>query len=895
MSTTTSLNLTQAPKFMGAYLLNLSSSLGLSVNPSTASITLVEDNDAIFTPPTLGLFYTVQLENNWSFSGVAIKYEKEERNIGGRRIQVQLNDVREVMKSIPMILAPGSAGIVEGLRDTHCAYLDIFGAFNSGIINLSGWNQAGIPYLSVKAALHGEMVRVGSTDVQITRQSATIYGETYIFDLTEVSAKVNQNFRINNNLISIAQFIEDLSTKNSFDWFVDAERQADNTILVTVRVIDRSQDNVDISFTEFLNLHEDRVISAASGLELRNDVSCLVLQGAPVESLVKVDIRGMANEPIDLSPEGGSNAYIMSEDEMRLVMADKNSWQMWLSIPEEFGGGGGFSRYGGSLTDNVNRELVKILDHVLDRSKFQNLPKNPERDLDYLKPEEATDSFNIVGKIYEKLKGHAESTYGKRWVHAPVFDEIIDSAWTADVTNSNDDPNDYFQQDNGRTRAYVEFSNEESGDTFSLGLSNLTNSFGNLGIFGTIIQYGNTFQAIGDPTELGAILTPELFTSFSVQDSAISSEKANYTYNNMSSVLPGQKTKIFVAATIDKDGVITIPDSVIERNPDIYEFLNTLVNYTSTINSNPTRSSVAIKRDRDNIQAQINREQKTLEKRQRELTVAANIANLHTEVNDPRNVVTAARAQKAQNKFDEQSNLVSELQQQLNDLNSELQEAENIENGQENNKDGFNDADGNSISAAEAIKQLAQQMLGGVPWAIAPRVFQPRYAYIPTRSRFNRYGPVFSSDITDNHSGKLEIIQDDGFAPWEFGGYTLMTEAMQIKVDNASSAVKDLQTGNISVEGYPIKSLGDFIGFNSNITSLSISFGNPVTTQYQLQSYTRKFGELTQEEIARLALATLSNRSVPQREANFIGTHNFRVNKQFGGKRQSAGGANSFE
>jgi hypothetical protein len=182
------------------------------------------------------------------------------------------------------------------------------------------------------------------------------------------------------------------------------------------------------------------------------------------------------------------------------------------------------------------------------------------------------------------------------------------------------------------------------------------------------------------------------------------------------------------------------------------------------------------------------------------------------------------------------------------------------------------------------------------------RSFQPKNVYIPTRSKYLRYGPVFSSTLSNSSIGKCEVEVDDGFAPWEFGGFTVMTDAMQIKVDNQSSQVRQVQTADITVEGFPIYSLGESLGRNSNINSININFGDGVSTQYQLQSFLRKFGELSKEDLARLSLFARRSgaRTLPQDAVAFIDKYRTRINRQFAGRGSSpgagtTGGVDSFD
>lgn len=799
--TATTLGLNGQPvKFLGAYVKQISSSLGLSISPSSVTITLVEDplTGAVFQEPTVGLYYEISIGPTWNFGGVCKRWDRDIRNISGRQITVVLNDARDIMRSVPMIIAPGYELVAQRTIHTECAVLDIFGAYfvENSIINLSGWNQSGMEYKRIVSALHGDNITFGTTLVPIPQRYANVYGETYRFNLANVSLRVDQLYRTNSNLIPLSNLIEDLGQKHSFDWFITSERASDGVIDVTVHTIDRTQDSITLSLPTFLSNHNGKVVSCTSGVELR-DVACTALMGAPVEQLLKVAVNGLANEPIDLVADSGTNTYTMNEIEMRVVMGGKDAWEIWLGIPAESGGGGGFSRYGGFCQDTHINALFNISEIDTFLIDNPNIPKNKLRKIEYLLGEENA-HFENVGRIYEKLLNHAETTYGKRWAHNDIFDEIIESAWTRDAVGGNSDPNEYFRQKDGRTRCYVEFSNQDAGGAYSLGLSNLTNLFGNQNVFQNVTAFGETFSNImpGEPGQNGTILIVELVDDFNPGSHIIDTDKSNYVYNDTDELQPSTRHSLYVAGTCDKDGVVTIPCVIGESKPDPVWLMNQI-------------------------------------------------------------------------------------------------------KARQEGKNPVQDADGNVLQADDLIEQQLRFLYGDALFNIAGRCYQPKYAHIPVRSLYRRYGPVFSQELTKTVQGKLEIIQDDGFCPWEFGSISLMVDAMQRKIDNATSLQKEIFTANIVVEGYPELNLGDSLEKNANINSISISFGGGgLTTSYGLQTFTRKFGEFTRDDWARIALFANSSaaRTFPQNPIGSIDNSKVSVAKQFGGKpgRTIDAGAASF-
>lgn len=866
----TSLGLSGPVMFLGAYVKHVSSSLGMSTNPSSVTVTLVEDelHNAYFQYPTVGTYYTLQVGSNWSFSGIITKYEIDVKNIGGRTIRVTMSDPREVMQHAPIIMAPGSQVIASTIANTNCSVLDVFGAFNiaGGYFNLSGWNEAGMTYERIAGALEGEQILYGATTIWVNPQLLTAYGEQYRFDLSEVTAIVDTGYRINANLTTLSNLIEDLASKNSFDWYVTSSRASDNVIDVVIKVIDRSADSTTLRLQEFMDAHPYRVISATSGIELRNELSCIVLQGAPVEQMQKVEIVGLANEPIDLIRESGSTTYVMTEDEMRAVLAGKSQWEMWVSIPTTYGGGGGLSRYGGNIQDSwlqspVSNEVVNLLNEI----RFANLIKNQRRTKAYLESTdetlgEAVGNAELVGRIYEKLRAHADASYGKRFVHNDVHDEIIESCWTRDVVSGDDDPYEHFRQQDGRTRAFVEFVVDNADDVLELGLTTLTTSYGNQPVFRNVTKFGDTFarHISGNLITRGIVLVLENAT-IDLSNAVIGMDKSAYTFNSTGSTL-------YCACTIDKDGVVRIEAPILEARPNTKEILNRIVAAAASSASAP---------------GSLNRRITSLQERLVEINATIfqlrELYALTTNNNERESIERQIESYEAQKENVEA--LLAEAQQNSADITTAR---------------GATDADGNTQDDVNLLLGGVKHIFGPGTFDMHARAYQPKYLHVPTRARYTRYGPVFPSNLSPSTEGKLEIINDDGFAPWEFGSVSLMNAAMQLKVDNAISPQREVFSGQIVVEGFPQYSLGQALEKNANINNISISFGDGgVTTTYQLQTFTRKFGQFTKEDWARLALFANNGalRVLPQRIINFIENHRIHVNRQFTGRGASLGGS----
>ena len=784
--TATSLGLNGAPKFLGAYLTNLSSNLGLAQSPSTCSVTLTEDEcsnpPVIFNAPEPGDFYIVTA-GEFTFAGIITSYNMDVANIGGRQIQVALSDPREIMGSVPMIIAPGYRAVAAQIALTNCSVIDVFGAFddsNGTGLNVSGWNQSGMPYKSIALALKGGITTNFNSNFNVVGQVAKAFGEKYRFNLDAVTAKVDPGYRVNSNLLTVSDMLQELASRHSFDWFVDSTRSGvDGIIDVVIKTIDRSTDNVDIGFDAFLAANSGFVIDASRGYELRNDVSCAVLLGAPIEQLRALGCNGMANNPVDLATEGFSAKYFMQEIEMRYVLSGKEEWKQWVSD------NGGLDRY--SLGGPAASNPISQLWDSRTRSDLKH-QAGVSTDRETVIPEDE----EVTGKIFEKLKTNAEASYGKRFLFSKPGDvDVIEAAWTVDVSSGGiqpgpglsfpnnpitgagtepvSNPNEYFRNEDGKTRCYVEFEN--------VAVVIDVPSQGGLGIGGgfTLGKGASASQALG----LG------LAGQFQASKANLELDKSDWLFFN---------SNLYVAGTIEEDGTtIRLDSPVLKSNPNVNEADNSII------------------------------------------------------ANGPGG----------------QQNIA--------------------QNG------------GKKVSKGNKDQKL-RKVLRGDPIILHAQAYQPSRVFVATKNKTLRYGPVFSSNVQANSQGKLVIDQDDGFSPWEFGGFSLMLQSMQFRVDNASSNVKKVETGQINVEGLPKLSIGDSLGFNSNINSISIAFGTSgVRTSYQLRSFLRVFGELTKEELASFSLFArrAGGRFLAQDSVAFINKYRPIITKQFAGRGgRSTSGAN---
>lgn len=131
-----------------------------------------------------------------------------------------------------------------------------------------------------------------------------------------------------------------------------------------------------------------------------------------------------------------------------------------------------------------------------------------------------------------------------------------------------------------------------------------------------------------------------------------------------------------------------------------------------------------------------------------------------------------------------------------------------------------------------------------------PAAYAPSGVAFPMRSTQFTYGPWISGGL----DGKVEYRQKPDYAPWNYGGYTMMNAAATSEIQNFVSNAQQQETGTITVIGTPIKTLGDILLANGPvITDISAQFGiGGIQTTYTMRSYTPRFGYFSRDNIERL-------------------------------------------
>lgn len=135
-----------------------------------------------------------------------------------------------------------------------------------------------------------------------------------------------------------------------------------------------------------------------------------------------------------------------------------------------------------------------------------------------------------------------------------------------------------------------------------------------------------------------------------------------------------------------------------------------------------------------------------------------------------------------------------------------------------------------------------------------PLPLPPKYIGVPQQSNRYVWGPWFSFNLDSGIKGKLDISQDTNFSPESFGSIEAMNFNAQTMVNAQIAAIYEQETGYIELAEIPTCALGDrFVGSGPYVTNMSINIGSDgMKTTYQFSTWTRSFGQFAKYNIDRM-------------------------------------------
>jgi hypothetical protein len=224
--------------------------------------------------------------------------------------------------------------------------------------------------------------------------------------------------------------------------------------------------------------------------------------------------------------------------------------------------------------------------------------------------------------------------------------------------------------------------------------------------------------------------------------------------------------------------------------------------------------------------------------------------------------------------------------------------------------------DGAGISVSVNPKTLAEQVtqqfhtVKNIP--VFPKAALPGFAAVPLVSNQHVYGPwinypekqkstIFPFLLNDtnrkvaieNMIGPVNLEVDNDLVPWNYGGMYALDMAAELKIQEKSTYQQFLETGQLSVPGYPAFSLGDVLSekkstiYNyspiansrggvdsltinrnpefsspsaSNISNIQVNIGQQTETTYSFRTYQSKLSLYNKENSDRIKKLVVESR-----------------------------------
>lgn len=261
--------------FLGASITNFNGSIGWGTQASTLGIGLVEDpeNGDSFDPPDIGTAVIFDYDQ-WQFGGILQGYKREYGQQGNPIINVQVQDPRELLDGVQLILADYT-GSTYGMSNIY----NIYGALESWRgFGGSQSNETGMPWTLLRDTFY---------TLQLT-QPIYFRGAYYLFDPFISLPLLPSYYRIGGDSISALGYVMDICNALSCDFFVEMipldNDETPATNVIKIRLIRRNYALRSDAINDFVE-QTDGAVAKNSGYELSNEVTSKFVVGGKMNNL----------------------------------------------------------------------------------------------------------------------------------------------------------------------------------------------------------------------------------------------------------------------------------------------------------------------------------------------------------------------------------------------------------------------------------------------------------------------------------------------------------------------------------------------------------------------------------------------------------------------------------
>jgi len=261
--------------FFGASIRGFNGSLGWGNQASTLTVGLVEDdkNDDNFNPLPIGSPVTFEY-SDWYFGGLLQNYQREYGQQGNPVYTVQLQDPRELLEGVQLILADYT-GLTGGVPNLY----NIYGYLESLEFGGAQTNETGIPWYLVRDTFY---------QLQLVTP-ISFRGYRFLLDPFYGLNLLPYYYRIGGDHISALDYITNICDALACDFFIDM-RPVDESLTafcdyaIKIKLVRRNYTLRNDAINDFVESIEGAV-SKQSGYELSNEVSNKFVVGGKINTL----------------------------------------------------------------------------------------------------------------------------------------------------------------------------------------------------------------------------------------------------------------------------------------------------------------------------------------------------------------------------------------------------------------------------------------------------------------------------------------------------------------------------------------------------------------------------------------------------------------------------------
>lgn len=241
-------------RIMGATILSVSSTLGFNGQPSSLTLTLVEDieNGDLFVAPDVPSVWAVSFpkggvgtdpldsslsplpngfnSTNFYFCGICTAWTEIEENVRGKTISVTLTDPRELMSGVQCLLNGFALSQSIGTGSPRFTgvenIVDIFGYYNYGME--SDRNEFGMEWSKIRTVLQN--IRVEVNDIWM---EFTFTGDAF--------NNVPSYYRVPDESVDLVGLLSKVTKDGGSDFLTIGRKLSSNGLVVEIRGIRRTR------------------------------------------------------------------------------------------------------------------------------------------------------------------------------------------------------------------------------------------------------------------------------------------------------------------------------------------------------------------------------------------------------------------------------------------------------------------------------------------------------------------------------------------------------------------------------------------------------------------------------------------------------------------------------